>query len=167
MLKLALRYGVFAILITIISFTALYYLDQKPFINFNTIFIDGLSFLVLIGVATYEFKKYRQGGELRFWQGMSIGMIIYMLAAIGFSVFLYLFMAYIEPEALLNYKNESIDFYNRTAEMYPDKYSQERRNTDLASIEEVTMAGIVFKEGIKKLLLGLLVTPIIAIFMRK
>ncbi|QCK14139.1 DUF4199 domain-containing protein [Mangrovivirga cuniculi] len=167
MIKLALRYGAFAILITIISFTVLFYTDQKPFINFNTIFIDGLSFLVLIGVATYEFKKYRQGGELRFWQGMSMGMIIYIMAAVGFSAFLYLFMAYIEPEALINYKKESIDFYNRTAEMYPDKYSSERRATDLANINEVTISGIVFKEGIKKLLLGLLVTPIIAIFMRK
>ncbi|NMM50273.1 DUF4199 domain-containing protein [Marinigracilibium pacificum] len=167
MIKLALRYGGFAILVLIISFVSLYYLGQKPFLNFNTIFIDGLSLLALIGVAVYEFKRYKQNGELRFWQGMSMGMIIYIMAALGFALFLFIFMSYIEPESLAIYKSDSIEFYKRTIEMYPDKHPKEQQEAYFKSIQEVTISGIVIKESFKKLLLGLLVTPVIAIFMRK
>ena len=101
-LKFALLAGVFMIVIYHLSF----WLGVNPQIDLGHLFVD----LVLIGLFVFfaekDYKTYKNGGILHFWQGMTIGFIVY---AIGSAIFLLgqIFYYNFDADAVINYQRRN------------------------------------------------------------
>lgn len=166
MFKTAIKYapvaGVFMVIIYHLSF----FIGVNPQIDLGHLFFD----LVLIGMfiffAEKDFKRYKNDGILHFWQGMTIGFIVY---TIGSAVFLIAQIIYynFDTDAVINYQSAATNFLNERSKIYIEKFGQEAYELQLEEIQKVTKWDLIQESTIKKIIAGFFITPVISIILRK
>lgn len=161
-IKYALICGIFLYVLFIISQR----FGTNPFIDLNQLFFDFVIFLLFSYFAMNEFKKYRNGGYLHFWQGMTIGFFLYTPSILIFALGLWIhFIA--DPELLISYRQEAMEYLEKNRDMYIEQFGQNQYESQVEAIENVTQGSLLWSSSLKKILVGLFVTPMIAIFLRK
>ncbi len=106
------------------------------------------------------------GGLFHFWQGMTIGFLVYTVATAVFSVLLLVYFEII-TEALSSYKIAAIEFLNAKKELYLEEFGTDEFQSQIAAIEEISSFDLVLSATLKKLLAGFFITPVISIILRK
>ena len=161
-LKFALLAGVFMIVIYHLSF----WLGVNPQIDLGHLFVD----LVLIGLFVFfaekDYKTYKNDGILHFWQGMTIGFIVY---AIGSAVFLLGQTIYynFDADAVINYQSAATKFLEERSEIFIDKFGEDMYQLQLEEIQHVTKWDLIQESTVKKIIAGFFITPVISIILRK
>lgn len=161
-LKYALICGTFLVLIFWLSFR----FGSNPLIDFRHLFFDLILFALFIFFSNKEFKTYRNGGILHFWQGMTLGFFTYLPATVIFLVGVSLFF-YFDPELLAGFKVEAIEFMERNKTEFLMDLSEQEYASRVKRVEEVTDGQMVASAALKKFLAGMFVSPVIAIILRK
>tara|TARA_B100001245_G_scaffold180745_1_gene138870 strand:- start:1137 stop:1649 length:513 start_codon:yes stop_codon:yes gene_type:complete len=161
-LKFALLAGVFMIVIYHLSF----WLGVNPQIDLGHLFVD----LVLIGLFVFfaekDYKTYKNDGILHFWQGMTIGFIVY---AIGSAVFLLGQTIYynFDADAVINYQSAATKFLEERSDIFIEKFGQDMYQLQLEEIQHVTKWDLIQESTVKKIIAGFFITPVISIILRK
>ncbi|WP_258101734.1 DUF4199 domain-containing protein [Marinoscillum pacificum] len=161
-LKFALLAGVFMIVIYHLSF----WLGVNPQIDLGHLFVD----LVLIGLFVFfaekDYKTYKNGGILHFWQGMTIGFIVY---ALGSAIFLsgQIFYYNFDADAVINYQSAATKFLEERSEIFIDKFGEDMYQLQLEEIKHVTKWDLIQESTVKKIIAGFFITPVISIILRK
>lgn len=166
MLKISLKYaGICGIFLTAI-FHVSYLLGSDPLIDLSHLIFDLILFGLFIFFTEKEFKSYQNGGILHFWQGMTMGFVVYTL---GTLIFILLLITYfnIFPDAVINYKESATNFLLERGDLYKEQYGEEGLNEQLELIQATTIWDLVLSAGLKKLLAGFFITPVISIILRK
>ena len=166
MLKRSSKYAITCGLFLLGFFALAYSLGSNPFLNLSHLFFDILILGMFLFFACKEYKSYANGGYLHFWQGMSIGFIVYFSATVIFTIGLTLYFL-INPDFLSEYKIQAMDFLLERKDIYLEKFSQERFDEQVKAIENVSTFTLMRGTVVKKLLAGLFVTPVISIILRK
>ena len=160
------KYGLLGGVFSISTFFLMLALDRKPMVNTSMLLVDGLLLAVFIWFATKEFKDWNSG-ELRFWQGMTVGFGVYILTSILFALFIGLNFSIINPDYLDIYKQEAADILRRSATLYPDTFTEEVLGKQLTDLEQVTVFMLIASVFMKKIFIGMLISPIVSIILRK
>ncbi|GHE64690.1 DUF4199 domain-containing protein [Roseivirga thermotolerans] len=167
--KLGIRYGIAGGLLAVLSFVVFYYLDQQPWRNLVSFLLD----IVIVGffcvLPIREFKVRYNRGELRFYHGMSIGFLSYVFIGIIYSLFIMLFVLWIEPGYFELYKSVQLEEIEGMKELImsrvkenPEQFYQQQ----LDGIKEITKGSLIFDAFVKKVIIGLFLTPIFSIVLR-
>lgn len=160
--KYALICGVFL--------TVLYHLSAffglNPLINIGHLVFDILIFGLFIFFALKEFKTYDNEGILHFWQGMTIGFIVFGLSTVVFSMALVIFFIF-DENAVINYQEAATNFLNSRAEIYKEQFGEEGFAKQLTEIQNVAVSDLIISSAVKKILAGFFITPVISIILRK
>ena len=129
-------------------------------------FFDLGIFFLFIYFGGKEFKDYRNNGILHFWQGISIGFIVMIPAVLLFSIVFY-FMFESTPALLQAYKDGANAMLAEQKDLYLEKFSEEQYIQQLAAVEEESTVRLLFSTFWKKIIAGFLITPVVAIILRK
>lgn len=166
LVKVAGGYGLTASVITIIAFLTFFYLEQQPWRNTLSLIMDVIIIGTMTFVATKDFRDNENGGELRFYHGMTIGFVIYAATALVFALFYTLFMTVIQPDFLELYRQSMQEFLESRKEMLIANGSEESYETQLAGLKDVTVSGLALDSFGKKVISGLFLAPIFSVILR-
>ncbi len=163
MLRPSLKYVLFCTFFLLVLFYLSFILNTNPATDF-------IFHLVVLGLfiffAEFDFKSNHNGGYLHFWQGMTIGFYVYGISAVAFLViFGIYFMA--EPSVLNDYKELTKDFYTSQKDTYIAEMGEDGFESLLKNVEETTPFNFWLWAGLKKIIAGFFVTPVISIILRR
>ncbi len=166
LVKVAGGYGLTTSVITIIAFLTFFYLDQQPWRNTLSLIMDVIIIGTMTFVATKDFRDNENGGELRFYHGMTIGFVIYAATALIFALFYTLFMTVIQPDFLELYSESMLEFLESRKEMLIANGSKESFEAQVAGLKDVTVSGLALDSFGKKVISGLFLAPIFSVILR-
>ena len=166
MLKVALKYALIAGIFEAILFHVSRIMGVHPLTELSHLFFDVILLSLFIGVAVYEYKRYQSDGILHFWQGMTLGFLVYTPSVIFFGIFLYVYFG-LDPELLSEYKVLAMQILEERKDMYLEQFGQEQYDVQVAEIQNISVNRLIFSALLKKLVAGFFVTPALSIVLRK
>ena len=162
---LPLRYGLMGGAISIALFLIFYFMDLNPLVNIK--FID----LVILGIFIFfclkEFRDRYNGGELHFWQGMTAGMMTYMLIALISAVFILIMTGAIDPQLVGDYISTRLDLIELNKQTLIDTIDEKAYSETVAGVKNTTAMDLALDDFLKKVFIGLFLSSIISIVLRK
>lgn len=166
MLKTSLKYapicGVFMIVIYHLSFR----LGVNPQIDLSHLLFD----LVLLGIFIFftekDFKSNHNGGYLHFWQGMTLGFLVYAISTSLFFLSQIIYFTF-DAEAVINYQDAATKFLEERSALFIEKFGDEAYQSQFYEIKQVTKWDLIWGSSVKKILAGFFITPVISIILRK
>ena len=129
-------------------------------------FFDVGVFFLFIYFGGKEFKDFRNAGYLHFWQGISIGFIVIIPAVLLFSIVFYI-MFQTNVELLEAYKEGARAMLFEKKDLYIERFSEEQYQEQLTAVADETTVRLLFSTFWKKIIAGFLITPVVAIILRK
>lgn len=166
LVKVSGVYGLTTSLITVIAFLTFYYLGQQPWRNTLSLIVDVVAIGTMTFMATKDFRDNENGGELRFYHGMTIAFIIYAATALVFALFYTLFMTVIQPDFLGLYRESMLEFLNSRKDMLIANDGAEYFQKRVDSLKDVTVSGLALDSFGKKVISGLFIAPIFSVILR-
>lgn len=161
--KYAFFGGIFALSVLLIIF---YFGDTHP--QLLPIFLDFriLLFGVFIFFSIKEFKDVENGGILHFWQGMAVGIICYVgiawLASLGL-----VGLGKLDPGYVQGYINEMSTILSENESAVIEKVGEEAYNAQMEALPSTTIFALAFDYFLKSMFIGLFLTIIISVILRK
>ncbi|WP_422354873.1 DUF4199 domain-containing protein [Roseivirga pacifica] len=167
--KVAVKYGLVGGLMSVLAFAVFYALGHQPWRNLISFILDAVIIGMFCFLAIREFKVSYNGSELRFYHGMTIGFIVYLLIGFVFSLFFAGFINWIVPDFLAEYIQIAIEDLNLRKDMLleqVDKNPEAFFQDQVEGIRQITRSQLVLDVFLKRVLIGLFVTPIISVALR-
>lgn len=166
MFRRSIKYSLICGVFVAGAFAAADAMGGNPFVDFSHLLFDVFIFGVFAGFAMYEYKIYENRGFLKFWEGMSLGFLVYTPAALLFGLLLGAFFVF-NPDALMEYKVAAQQFLLEDKEAFLEKYDETRFQQEQLEIDQITATGLTINSILKKIISGFFVTPVISIILRK
>lgn len=166
MIRPTIKYAILCALFLIALFFVSLNFGSNPLLDIRHFIFDIAVFFLFIFFAGKEYKDFRNDGYLHFWEGISIGFIVFVPSVLIFSLTLYvIFESY--PVLIDGYKEGAKAFLEMKKEIFLQEFSQEQLEEQIQSIDEVTSLQLVISTFGKKLFAGFLITPVVSIILRK
>lgn len=166
MWRVAYKYALICGVFLLLSFWISYRFGSNPMMDFRHLFFDLIIFSLFVFFSCKEFKSYRNGGILHFWQGMTLSFMTYMPATLLFLVGLVVFFQ-ADPNLLEDFKMQAASFMQINKEEFLQDMTQAQFDERLTQIQGVSAAQMISSATFKKLVAGFFVSPVIAIILRK
>ncbi len=161
----ALRFSLIGIALSISLFFLIYAMGRNP-ISDGKMF-DIIMFPIIIFFSLKEFRDFRNKGELRFWQGLTLGFMKTFIIAIASANFIYAFTQWISPEVLEEYRESRYILFTENKETLIEDLNEGNYNRILAEINQISTADVALDDFYKKMLIGFFVTIIISVTLRR
>lgn len=142
-----------------------YFLDLDPLVNIKV--ADVLILSIFIFFALKEFRDRYNNRQLHFWQGMTGGVFTYLTIAIISAIFILLMTVIIDPEMTTNYIASRIELLNENKQKLVDAMDEETYLKAVAGVKETSGFDLALDDFLKKSIIGLFLTIIIAVILRK
>lgn len=159
------RYGLLGGAVVLMLFLVFYFLELDPLVNIKM--IDLLILAIFIFFAVKEFRDQHNHRNLHFWQGMSAGVVTYVTIAVISSIFILLMTVMIDPEMTTNYIEGRIQLLNENKPTLVEAMDEKTFLEAVAGVEKTTPVDLAIDDFIKKSVIGLFLTIIIAVILRK
>jgi hypothetical protein len=163
--KIGIRYGVVCTVLLSLGFGVTVLMGKVPFTEVSYLVLDVIILGILIYFSITEFR-HTNGGELFFWQGMSLGFLTYAIGSLLFFGVLISWM-FADEQLLQNYITQALQVLEESKTMYVDRYGAEQYENQVKTLQETTIINLSMSAVFKKLLVGLFVKPIISLFLRR
>lgn len=160
-----LRYGVIGGGFAILLFLIFYFLDMNPLANIKM--VDMFLLAIFIFFALKEFRDRYNNRQLHFWQGMSGGVITYLAIAIISAIFILIMTVIIEPDMTTKYIDGLTKLLIDNRQSMVETINEESYAEALAGVAETTPFDLALDDFLKKSMIGLFLTIIIAVILRK
>jgi hypothetical protein len=165
LIAVPVRFGAIAGALTIVLFLVLYQMEVNPLVEARI--VD----LVLIPIFLYfglkDFRDYRNGGILHYWQGMTVGVIIYLLMALISSVWIMAFLEFIDPELLGQYILDRIELLEGSRLQIVEQMGEQAFLDSKEELKRITPFDLALDDILKKSIIGLMLTIMISVILRK
>jgi len=160
-----LKYGMLGGFIVILLILIFYFLDLDPLIKIKVADLFILSIFIFFSLK--EFRDRYNNRQLHFWQGMTGGAINYLTIALISAVFILVMTVIIDPEITTKYIESRIALLNENKQTLVETMDEETYEEALAGVRETTGLDLAVDDFLKKSIIGLFLTTIIAVILRK
>ncbi len=164
--KVSLKYGITGFAVLLFSYFILSAFGVNPLLDISSFFFDGFIFFWFIYFAQKEYKDYRNDGILHFWQGMTISFFVYAIISILYLIFLITKMNF-DSSVLERYILETTRLLGDQKNMIISRLGQEVFNQQMERVKNITVSEVIFSVFVKKIAVGLLISPVVSIILRK
>ncbi|WP_296622312.1 DUF4199 domain-containing protein [Marivirga sp.] len=164
LIKSPLRFSLIAIFFVVLMFFILIFLDKNPVIYSSNIIFIGPLLSIFLFFSVKVFRDTNPEG-LRFWQGFSIGILYTLFFTLFYSIVLWMDGSVFETSHFDEYREMIVEKIIAGREMLIDKMGEEGYQDYLKSGES-SNARIIGSLAFNNILIGILVTPLISLFMR-
>lgn len=163
---ISVKYGLLSGAMSIFVLWVFYWLGQNPLFEQNFLVIEVIILGVFLLFGMKEFKDRHNEGQLRFWQGMTFGFSTYLLTALLFALGVWLFVT-INEALIPEFVELTVTMLKNTPEEQIERAGKEFYERQLAEAQSVKAFDFVLGGFLKKLLIGMFLTPIFSIILRK
>ncbi len=160
-----LRYGLLGGIVVMAVFFLFYFFQLNPLVNLK--FIDIFIFGIFIFFCLKEFRDRYNGGELHFWQGMTAGMINYLTIAVISALFILVMTILIDPGLVSGYISSRLDFLELNKHVLIQTIDENAYNETVEGVKSTTAYDLALDDFLKKSIIGLFLSSIISIILRK
>lgn len=164
LVKSPLRFSIIAISFVILMFFILIFLDKNPVIYSSNIIFIGPLLSIFLFFSIKVFRDTNPSG-LRFWQGFSIGILYTLFFTAFYSILLWADGSLFETTHFDDYRAMIIEKIIAGKEMLVDKMGEQGYQDYLKSGES-SNARIIGSLAFNNIIIGVLVTPLVSLFMR-
>lgn len=166
MIRSSIKYSILCgIFLSALFFVSLSF-GSNPLLDIRHFIFDLGVYFLFIFFAGKEYKDFKKGGFLHFWEGISIGFIVFVPAVLIFSLSLYVIFE-LNQELIEGYREGAKAFLESKKEVFLKEFTQEQLDEQIAAVDNVTTAQLVLNTFWKKLFAGFLITPVVSIILRK
>jgi len=167
--KIAANYGLAGGLLAAVAFITFFYLGHQPWRNLISFILDTIIIGVFCFLPMKEFKTHHNEGSFRFYHGMTLGFVSYLMISFVFALFYFVFIFWIEPSFIELYKNiQKEDMMNMKDLIMStvEEGKEEHFQNQLNGISDITKSQLILDVFLKKAIIGLVLTPIFSIVLR-
>lgn len=164
LLKVSLRYSLFAISFVFLMFVILIFLDKNPVIYVSNIIFIGPLMAIFLFLSVKSYKDLNSY-DLRFWQGFSVGMLFTISFSLLFASFLIIYGDFFDQIYFDEYRAMIAEKLMAGKEMLVEKLGEEGFQEYMKSSES-TNKRIIGSLTFNNILIGIVVTPLMSLFMR-
>jgi len=165
LISIPLKYGFFGSLIFVVLFLIFYFLELDPLVNIKI--IDALLLAIFIFFGLKEFRDRHNNRQLHFWQGITGGMVSYISLAIISAIFIFIMTVIIDPELTTKYVESRIALLMENRQTLVDQMDEETFTRAVEGVKETSGLDLALDDFLKKSIIGLFLTIIIAVILRK
>jgi hypothetical protein len=165
LVAIPLKYGIIGGGVSIILFLIFYFLNLNPLVNVKMLDMFMLSIFVFF--ALKEFRDVYNSRQLHFWQGMTGGVINYLTIALISGIFILVMTVIIDPELTTNYIVSRVELLNANKQTLVDTMDASSFEEALEGVQNTTGLDLALDDFLKKSIIGLFLTIIIAVILRK
>lgn len=163
--RVPLRFGIVGGIVSIALFIVLYLWDKNPLVT-NRI-ADVFIIPVFLFFAIKEFKDYYNQRKLRFWQGMSIGILTYLIIALLSAVCVYIIVFFIDTALFHDFVAARVAELVEKKEVLTEQLGADAYQSVLTETQNMKKSHIPIDDFLKKSIIGLFLTIIFSIILRK
>ncbi len=143
----------------------LYFIDLNPLINGK--FSDFILIPIMVFFAIKEYRDYENQEKLWFWQGMSIGFINYITIGIFSALFVGAFIFWIDGQVLMEYINNRVEYLMTHKQEILKEMNEDRFNGTIEDVKKISAMDVIWDQILRKMIIGLFLTIILSVFLRK
>lgn len=162
--KVGTKFGLFGAILCLISYSVVWAMGTNPLLYNKLLDLLLLPLFVFFGIK--EFKSNEASNELRFWQGMSVGMIVFSTMAIVSSVFFFFLAEIIRPDLLVSFVVKKIELLAEQKETIVDSLGEVVYDDTVTGVKNTSAFQIGLDDYIKKTLIGMFFTVLFSIILR-
>lgn len=150
----------------IVGIVVFYYIGRHPMLISLLFDFRILLFGIFIFFGIKEYKDRYSLGVFHFWQGLSIGILIYVTMSFIASLFIWVFGEFIEPQFVSTYIEMSTEQLLNQEEVLKETVGEERFNSAMESLPKTRSIDLSFDYFLKSMPIGLFLTLILSILTR-
>lgn len=162
-----LRFGAVGGALIILLFLGIYFFYANPLIVFRKFDFGFLLLPVFIFFSIREFRDYKNAGELRFWQGMTVGFLTYMVVAFCSAFFIWVFVSFFDPQLLVGYIADRTQLIEGMKDEMIAQLGESVYEQAYNEVQHVAVWEVALDDFLKKIFIGLFLTIIISVLLRK
>jgi len=166
MIRVSLKYAAFCGIFITAIFHVSFLLNSNPLIDVSHLIFDLIIFGLFVFFSQKEFKVYHTSGTFHFWQGMTIGLLVYLIASFLFGIGLFVYFSLFD-HALEDYKLAASIFLESKSDIYKAEFGDKGFADQLDKIQGITAIDLITTSVLKKILAGFFITPVISIILRR
>jgi len=163
-LKVSIRYSLIAFSFIFLMFIISIFLDKNPIVYTTNIIFIGPLLAIFLFLSIKTYKQLNPLG-LRFWQGFSIGMLYTLFFVFLFATFLFIYGEFFDTQYFDAYRQMIIEKIRAGKEMLTEQIGKDGYEEYLKSGESSNIR-IIGSLSVNNLLIGMVITPLISLFMR-
>jgi hypothetical protein len=160
-----LKYGLAGGGFSILLFVILWMLDTNPLAT-NRIY-DFILIPLFVFFSVKEYRDYRNGGVLHFWEGMVTGTLTFVCLALVSALFIWLFLEFAHTSLLQDYIDTRMGMIHDNKEVLADKLGEPAVAKTLAELPRTSPLKLGLDDFLKKVFIGMFFTAVIALVLRK
>lgn len=159
-----IKFGTFAGIMSIVTFMMLYFLDFNPFVESRMMDVVLIPIFLFFGIK--DFRDMRNERILHYWQGMTVGVITYLLMGLISFIFINIFVE-IQPMALTDYISNRMELMEASKAQFLAQLGEETYNTAMVDLSKTSGLDLAIDDFLKKSVIGLMLTIMISVILRK
>ncbi len=164
-LAVGLRYGLVSGVLSSALFFAVTFFGENPLIVNKWFDYFLIPALVFAGIR--EFRIYYNARALQFWQGASVGFIIYVATALVFAVIIGLYLSTYGQPWVTDYVRDRVSLVRENREEFTKELGEATYQRVLTEVQATTTTDLILDDVFRKLMIGLFVTLLIAMVQRR
>ena len=164
-LTVGLRYGLVSGALATLLFFAVTFFDENPLIV--TKWFDYFLIPALVFAGVREFRIYYNARALQFWQGASVGFIIYVTTALVFALVVGAYLTTAGQAWVTDYVRSRVALVEENREAFTEELGEETYRQVRAEVQATTTTDLILDDAFRKLMIGVFVTLIIAMVQRR
>ena len=163
--KVPLKFGAFGALIVLIMFFLLFLTGENPLTEMGM--FDFFVIPIFLFFAIKEFRDTYNGRLIEFWQGMTVGFVTYTSLALITTLVLFVFLQAVDSEIFDNYVISKVEEVTNAKEKTIEQLGEVAYSEALAKVKTTSRSDLILDYLLKKLIVGLMLTIMIAVIMRR
>jgi hypothetical protein len=167
LLLVPFKFGFIGSLMIILGLIVLFYLGRHPLL-LNPLLDARIPIYALITYISFKvFKEQYNSGIMHFWQGMSMGMIAYILMAFGAALFIYVFSAIDSTNFLSEYIRIATGQLVINKDLFIETIGEKTYTDTLAQLPTTQPIHLAVDYLLKSMPIGLFLTIILSVLLRR
>ncbi|MDQ3394252.1 MAG: DUF4199 domain-containing protein [Bacteroidota bacterium] len=163
----AFKFGLMGGILIALLFAIMVYFDINPLVANKSLDFGFIIVPIFVIFAIKEFRDYRYGGKIKFWQAMILGMLTVSFIALLSAIVVWSFLSLLGDDFLRQYIADRTLLLEEYKPMIIENTSDDVYNNTFDELQNVTPIILAFDDFLKKIFTGLFITLIISVVLRR
>ncbi|MEQ6122030.1 DUF4199 domain-containing protein [Reichenbachiella sp. MALMAid0571] len=159
------KFGAFGAIMVVVMFLVFYLSGSNPLMEMGMFDFFIIPIFLFFGIK--EYKDNYNHRLLEFWQGMTAGFVVYFTLACLTSIFIFAFLNLSDPSIMENYTADRLSILEEKKEAIIKEMGEATFIESQKEVQNITIGDLIFDNFLKKTFVGLLLTIMIAVIMKK
>lgn len=165
-IQIAIKMGLIGALMNIVAIVVLFYIGRHPLL-LNPVLDARWPLIGLFVFFALKMLKDQNGKVLHFWQGMLLGFLVYMIMAQMAAAFIAIFASIDATHFMSSYVALATEQIETNRDVFIKNLGEKAVTDALAMLPNTTATNLAFDYFLKSMPIGLILTLLLSIIMRR